>query len=287
MASPVGVHGKLVTGPTAAQPGACQPQEVSCPLPAQSEGISSPELQQGNPLHEAVDTVPSIQPSHPLLTASPIQPSTESSAAAAPEVLAELAALRSSKVPLAVKALIVGAGLATSIAFAASNILPPPNDTFGGMLIGFIAFLMLPIVDAEFTSIRLHREFKLMPLQSTNLPSLKEILEDGCTPKQFGMFVEEDLLPRMTKRDIKHVRSLASDAGTCLHDVTHWTRDRLHFPGTTWKTVYNVIESLGVGEDILLRVKAALLVIERDTTLNEASLPEINTELADLASMLA
>jgi len=249
-------------------------------MPVPGEDIDAPQLQPGNPVQDAIDSNSSIQPTHALLTANPLQPSVQDSTKLTSDVIAELAALRSSKVPLAVKALIAGGGLVAAIAFAKSTLLSPPDNMFGGILIGLVALLTLPVVGAEFTNRRLAKEFGISPIEPDHLPTVDRILEEGYTAEQFGAFVENDLLPRVP---VGHFRTMANESGTCLHDIQFWARGEQHFGNTKWQTVHKVIEALGVGEEISRRVKAALLVIERDTTLDKASLPEIHSALAELA----
>lgn len=221
-------------------------------------------------VQEAINSPSTVHPAHPILTG----------ALNTSEVPDEISALRSSKLPLAVKALVAGGGLLASFAFARSTLLSSPDNIFGGILIGLVALLTLPIIGAEFTNRRLVQEFELLPLNPRHLPTIDKILDKGYTAEQFGNFVEQDLLPRVP---IGHFRTMANESGTCLHDIRHWAHGEQHFPGTSWETVHKIIEDLGVGDDISQRVKAALLIIERDTTLNEASLPDINAALSELA----
>jgi hypothetical protein len=225
--------------------------------------------------------VSAVQPIHTILASSHSLPAERNTVDV---IIDELAPLKPTALPLVAKASLVGAGLVAASLFATSNIFASPNNIFGGMFIGIITLIGLPIIDVEFTDRALEREFKLIPLEADHLPSLETILDKGYTAEQFGKFVEQDLLPRVP---IGHFRSKANGSGTCLHDIMFWARDNLHFPGTTWQMIHKVIEDLHVGKDISLRVKTALLVIERDTTLNEASLPEINAALAELAGMPA
>jgi hypothetical protein len=253
---------------------------VPMPQLEKKTDLTPTQLEALDLVRQDIRVTSSVQPIHRILGRTYGLPAAKNPAT---EIVEQLAPLSSSNIHLAVKAFVVGAGFAAASLFATSNIFQSPDNKFGGILIGLIALLSLPVIGAEFTNRDLRREFELIPLEPDHLPGLDKILTEGCTPEQFGAFIENDLLPRIP---IGHFRSMANESGTCLHDIMYWRRDDLHFSGTNWEMIHRVIKNLGVGNDISLRVKAALIVIERDTTLNEAYLPELDAELAELAAVI-
>jgi hypothetical protein len=194
----------------------------------------------------------------------------------------EFEVVHTSKASIVIKSLVAGAGFMSAAIFAKSNLLIPPDNLFGAGLIGLVTVLMLPIVGAELTQRRLRKEFEIIPLKSMHLPSVKESVEKGCSPEKFCAFVEDELLSRVPRG---HLRLLADDCGTCLHDIRCWRLEELYFPGTTWETVYRVISDLNVDADTAIRVKAALLAMERDRLSKEdPSRACIDAAIADIIS---